>query len=796
MPGIYRLRLTVTEAGDRRGSDVLTVTDAADAPPLGVPIETMVRGGEAGEEYWIEVGGERYPLRYEQADPDVVQAVFLDRGTLELLGSESYGASAAEAQRLGSQIERYGAKALTIVSNPGPGGSGAEPASRQVSPAYGPVLGSLGVKSVPRLTAAGWSVVGVYGSGDGGSEAAGTNPGSQPGNLRGYLARDSSNLYGFVPATVAAFDTSVAGAPALQNRIDVAGQTYASQPLACPEAAGGFQLLVLYAETLQPRSAATFTTNGCGPAAAAGETLKLVEALQSLPGSGAGAQLVVLQSIGSPREANPAEIPAWTALAATVGELGGTAAVLDEARGGYALLAGVGIAEFPLTEASESLTGTAARFTGVLQQNALGAFVPMAASPAGEVPFDLAEIAHQPPQAWPASQTEGEKNALAYAAEVLDLPKPTAESSCYVPPQPDVRSEYCNEKLRGEWAAFVSQLRGAECGGGCQAEHGFSGEDWEAVKAELAGRGGAGEFAEFNAVQSTWELIRTLQAPFGAAGVNAVVDLNSLATQIEQALRPPPASRAEGNFLNIFSNILFEASYIPFTDAFSGPMLGALAAGLGIEAMYARGPEGSPLLGEFQVDAADLAVDLAKNLQAGSGELGTVGELVVSDYGKLRAVSEDPNLAGFSPRVAEGITGTVEIGSRQWIYQTVFPAAYEALNLRPGNVNGTVPATAHDYQCQWTEIAGSTPIEGYYRPFSPEPPAEYRYASPGPTLGVLAKRGAPVPHDGGKEIKAESPPASLFAPLYKPVGEGGLGMYVPWFWHQAFGFPDVKSVSC
>ena len=39
-----------------------------------------------------------------------------------------------------------------------------------------------------------------------------------------------------------------------------------------------------------------------------------------------------------------------------------------------------------------------------------------------------------------------------------------------------------------------------------------------AVRAELAGRGQAGEFFEFNAVQSTWETVRSLQSPFGFNG--------------------------------------------------------------------------------------------------------------------------------------------------------------------------------------------------------------------------------------------------------------------------------------
>jgi hypothetical protein len=39
---------------------------------------------------------------------------------------------------------------------------------------------------------------------------------------------------------------------------------------------------------------------------------------------------------------------------------------------------------------------------------------------------------------------------------------------------------------------------------------------------------------------------------------------------------------------------------------------------------------------------------------------------------------------------------------------------------------------------------------------------------------------------------------ALFEQAYKPVLEGGLGLYTPWFWRQAFGFPGprVKTLKC
>jgi hypothetical protein len=203
--------------------------------------------------------------------------------------------------------------------------------------------------------------------------------------------------------------------------------------------------------------------------------------------------------------------------------------------------------------------------TGVLQPDRLGAFVPLDVSPVGAAPSEMAAVAYQPAQPWPHSQTAGEKNALSYIAAILDLPAPSPTSSCYVPPQPDVRSEYCNEEFRGEWSGYVERIRNAKCGSKCRKEHGFSSADLENVKAELAGRGNPGEFVEVQAVQSTWELVRALQTPFGAAGVNADVDLKRLTVEIEEALKPPPASRATGIWLDIFGALLTSVSYYDST---------------------------------------------------------------------------------------------------------------------------------------------------------------------------------------------------------------------------------------
>ncbi len=800
--GTYRLRLTVTDGRGRRGSDVVTVTEIENVPPIGVPIETMAYNGaheEGDAEFGIRVGEETHWMKWGPPGLDAIQALILDRSTLEVLAAPTYRGLAADAAKLQKLIDRYGSRALVVISNPGAF------ANMEVSGAFKDVVEKLGTGYVPKLAdpadpRSGWSVIGVPGSGDGADQGAGTNPGVLSGNLRGYLARDSSGLFTFISGSTTSFDTSAPGSAAGHNTIRVGDGTYESEPLACPGAKGAFQVEVLSSETLEPATkwspSGTFTTNGCGNGPDGTEQAKMASLLNSVsPAIGDGGyKLIFVQSIGSPRNLETGG--QWNALASALARVGGTAEVAASATSGYALVGQSGIANFPLTEASRSLSGAEARITGVLQPNDLGSRVPLASSPTAATPFDLAEIAYQPAQAWPHSQTPGEQAALAHVAALLDLPKPTVASSRYVPARPDVRSEYCNERLRGAWAGYAGRIRTARCEARCQEKNGFSGADWENVRAELVGSGRPGEFSEFNAVHSTWKLVRALQAPFGASGVGAEVRLNALATQIEMAMEPPPSSEAEGSWLNMLGGLGNVASY--FTGDDLEAFVGTLSGAIGVAAEFADGPEGSPLLGRFQIDAADVAVDLGQNYRTASGQIATVGELVVSDYGKLKALATDPALSGFTSNSAEGMTGKLETGSRQWAYETLFPTAYEALNLEPGQFNNPLPDGAGAFECLGVESGDAGPTEERYMPFSPSPDAQIHDDAPAATLGVLVERGSRLPVSGGERATPRSPAASLLEPLYKPVPQGGLGLHAPWFWRQAFGFPGpgVKNVNC
>ncbi len=798
-PGTYRVRLTVTESGRfadgrparRSGTDVATVTSVADVPPVGLPIETIDYNGGNTEETadtGITIGAKTYWMGMTQGNS--IQAVILDRETLEPLYSASYPGTQANAEKLGEEVKKYGNRALVAISNPD-----LEPNS-VVNPAFVPIVKSLGapVKSIENGRA-GWSVVGIPGSKGGAYLGSGLSyndhgAGDLRGNLTGYLQEGlgGSNGFAYVPASRVTFDTDAFGSAPGQNIIRVGEASYASGALpGCGEAgkqpAGGLQLEVLLAETLTPVLAKTYTTNGCGAAEdgeAQKQMAKLLGELTLAGGITEGPKLVLVQSIGSPYDAGNG---AWNELAAQLEKLGATGSVFGEARESYAFVGGLGLEGLQLTEASQTLSGKPARITGMLEPNRLNLYLPMLSSPSGGTPYELSAIAYQPPQPWPYSQSKEEKAALAYAARKLDLEAPKVGSSCYVPPQPDVRSEFCNLTYEGSWQGFVGTLEKVPWRKG----EGFGRETWKHVRGEL--------IAEFPTVQRTWKLVELLQGAFGASGVSAEVNLKKIALEIEEAIAPPAKSETAGWWLELLANVASIVSYYNFgiEEEIVQKSTGTLSGGLFIAAQMIFGPEGSPVAEEFKLKSDDVAIELAEKYLAASNGLGLTGELLVSDYGKLEALRTS-GLLGIDSKALGKLKVALGPGSKQWSYQELLPAAYEAISLQKGEIdNNPLPKNASEYVCNY--YAGEKYFP-QYKPFEKAPEdAQLRSSAPSESLGVLVIKGSKLPnHDGNKETP-RSPTKGLLEHLFEPVTESGkgLGFLAPWFWRSTFGYPGGET---
>lgn len=788
-PGVYRVRLLVTEArriGNRMvrrsAADFATVTSVENLPPIGESIETLVANGKSGGEAdtGIRLGSRTYWLGLPKGN--AFQALILERETLEPLYAESFSDYGSGTQTLEERIKQFGSKALVVVSVPDLTGN---------SPPNLGLIGiakSLGAEVAPiRDGRPGWSVVGVPGTKGGAYLGAGSNPdaeagGDLRGNLAGYLQQTSAGTFAFNPSSRVLFDTDASsqeGEPP-QNTISVGGSKYDSQLPGCSN--GGFQVLVLLAETLKPVANRSFDTNSCGPLTNVEETKAMAAFASGLSldegTASEGPKLVFVQSIG---EALLPGTEGAGALATALEKIGATATVFATARASYALIGGVGLSRLPLVEASETLTGKAARFDGVLKPDRHGSYLPMLSSPTGTMPYPLSAIAYQPSQPWPASQSAGEKAALRYIAEdVLELEEPKPGVACYVPAsgQPDVRSEYCNLEYANKWTTYAERLKKADFVAG----HGFGAAEWEAVVKELADE-------ELETVQSVWTLVGFLKEAFGTGGETGKLSLEHIAVEVEKALAPPSHTEAFGWWLELFGNLSSTGSYFSFgvDGEYVQKLLGVLQGALFESASSLYEANGEPLLESFETHAEDLVIDFAHRYVNASEAIGRVGEMLVSDSGKLQAIRHS-GLLGISAGGWGRSIAAIERGTQLWGYQNLFPFAYEAVGLEPGGLN-PVRLHAGEYIC----VGKYGRDEISYNPFSETPAgAEYRSSEPTESLGVMVLRGSKLPDNEGAEVYPVLPSAKLLKPLIEPEA-GSIGYYAPWFWRSAFAYPSAKT---
>lgn len=293
--------------------------------------------------------------------------------------------------------------------------------------------------------------------------------------------------------------------------------------------------------------------------------------------------------------------------------------------------------------------------------------------------------------------------------------------------------------------------------------------------------------------------MRNLQGAFGASGVSAEVNLKTIALEIEEDIAPPARSEAAGWWLELLANLASTASYYSF--GVDGEIVqkatGTLSGALFIAAQMVFGPQGAPEAETFKIQTDDFAVELAERYLDASTGLGLTGELMVSDYGKLEAISRS-GLLGINKRAVGKLTQVLGPGSKQWSYQRLLPTAFEAIGLKPGEqLNNPLPATAGEYTCEY--YVGGRGLEEKYKPFHAPASAQLRTSEPSEALGLLIIKGSSLPVGGVKE-EPRSPKKELLETLFKSEAEvkGGLGLHAPWFWRSAFGYPStgMQNVQC
>jgi hypothetical protein len=478
---------------------------------------------------------------------------------------------------------------------------------------------------------------------------------------------------------------------------------------------------------------------------------------------------VLIQSVGSPRPTSRS----WGDIGSAIARLGENEQVFDQldGSGDYAFVgcsgcSGMPHASFPLTRNADgdSLTGT-------LKRNSSSTLEPRIALPTEVTSPSLEALAYQPATPWPVPASDGQRAALTWIAEQIGL----TGAACYAPPQPDVRSTYCNKGIDfGQKRQDLHDLQPPP-----EGSQGFTSDDFAAVKAELT--------QEFEWVSDVRNLIAGLKEPFGSAQARGTVDFLDIAQKIGNSLTTDGRT-TEVNGWTVMPQVLDAVAvllaFAPESEA-AVAIFELLAGGLDVALELTEQPDGEPALGEFSAKVEQLGSELLDRYKAASDGLDFVGDLLVTDYAKLRTAAladegRDPSRnwqicdrdgCGISPDdLSQGVT----VGARQWLWTHMLPAAFDLFEFAPpaGKQLGDITCVVNP---------NSIPIK-YGNPFASAPGnATYNALVTGfdstgaPQTGRVRVLGRGDFSRIAQNIRF--PSSDIADLLFRPSKQGGVGLF-------------------
>jgi hypothetical protein len=772
-PGTYRIRLTLSakapqSAGRkavptaaRRSTDTVTVTVQTNEP-YGIPLESNGPGGA------ILVDGVAQPDTTRKDNVSGISYAVIDRTTGKPAKSGQFPATADGLNQLLRMAQGYSdGKSLLVFNWTG--------ALRDYRPVLAQVVKLVGGGDLPASDQFAsnnlpGSVIGVPGApaGSGFFNHRDLPNLPDPGAMSGYLRLNGvTGRFDFVFTRFVPVDT----APASENTrtrstINVGGTNYS---LFHPPDTSGFQVV-----TLDPKSLALISNRGYDTNSADGTEREGVAGLATNLQSSADLPerpLVILQSFGAPKGASGD----WDRAGLAIQKLGGTRQVFADLnqpwaggvggdptagrRGGYALIGRTNGAA-PPAEVSYPLDGLPARLAGLLMLTRTADYEPMLVSPVrpdGRTPVneELVRIANQAPTPFPTLAPDASR-ADAQAAEDF-LGGPAVMNVCQAGQTCDVRKTYYTN-YNGAWQTIATELQNATTK--CQLPHeGFTPALCEQVRSQL--------FDEVQAGNRVRHYLgpQGLQQPFGAAGVAALANLGQISQQIQDAVKPRPES-------DTTSQVLTVISYVVRVGALAGPQAAGVASALGAVfalAGYLTKPGNSPnLIGpEVQTTAANLGVELANRYQTAGDQLDGLGRIIVSDYGKLRAIASkvdaDPNWIIGTPGAArEQLVRAAKRTISEALIPVAFPVLYDL--GRVPQLNAANWVCTYNFGARRKYLFDRNPDGG-----------QVVQRFPGNWNPVMA---AGEVHARGSQNAARilGPAGTVVDPLFAPPELGGLGM--------------------
>ncbi|MBV8980265.1 MAG: hypothetical protein JO086_05130 [Acidimicrobiia bacterium] len=883
--GTYVLRVHVSQPSRLTTADDVTVSEEdSTIPPIGSLLQTQlasVNGVALDGGPVVGPDGTRASLPSGQKGAALV---LLDRRTLEILGVYVSASMDPLLNAVNTITPQHTFGVIAVLSSPnGIGAVG--PAWEPLMSALG-VDNVAAPWAWDRNVQVGnpFSVVSVIRKlGDtevwrsNHSTAAGA--GQLPESLSGYLQLSNGGVGAnvFVPDTYLPIDTSVTST-ATSNTMNVGACSPNPPPhssctaLASPsitvcksqQPTGGFHVVVFDASTLDVAENAAFATNsGCGNE---GAELTAMRGLLGKypPSDGTNDHVVAIQSIRAPRPQSSALDAAWLQLAGLVAGLGGTAtAVADLGLGsGYSLIGSNALA-LPGTDQPSGVetSGDAprlnatARLAATLAPNHRGDLAPKTRSVGGPMGNGFSSVAYAPPTPWPVpcggaaaacptgSTTAGQLQALYYVTNVTARNfnwdtefriGPPRDGPCWQPGNPTLRVAYCDTGISAnEWDNFAGELCVNQVSGPCEPavpppDHPrFTTADWNAVVVQLSK-----EMAYVGATKRAIDQLTSI-ATFVSSGVRSKFKLQNAQNTILKELNlnqgENNASTSASTWVDLasdFTGVLWAVlgGMDPATGAVVGTVSEVLGAAGDLTDTTGQSGGGPGLTGRVDTTAQDVIVDMQHRYGMVRGEIGWLGEMVVTDWGKLANIGQ-ADIAGGADNQLNNIKDSTAIASLAWMEPIMVSAAYQPtpLNLYTDtncftvtqcatNAAKQVPYSgdANAYSCSRGYVG-----PGNYFPWNlPDGDAQYLALPPSgpPARYVLTyvpkfsvnKWVAGNPSDyysPSSESHPPTPPGSVLDGLFSKLisldrNQSGLGLFKPDFYEHTLTLGVGNTVAC
>ncbi len=604
---------------------------------------------------------------------------------------------------------------------------------------------------------AAFSVIGVPGGAAGGAylsidHGKGTGP---QGNVNGYLRVNvATDLYDVVNTESPTFDTTNASTSSGTTTITFNHYTHTSRAL--PAGQSGF-LVVAYDDGLANVRTATVETNGTRNDAVYQQIFATELSLAAGDDGHGSANTVLVRSIGHPTPVGEA----WNSAAQTIEKLGGNRLAFQNlgADSDYSLV-GSTVAGVPAIEASTAL-GNAGPISGSLARNRSMIYTPVSGGSNGGVNTELIDIATQGSQAFPAftdgasgTTAAGTAAADAYIGRALNLCAGAAEQ-----PTCSVRTEfYRNFGANFQQAATDLESHRLDYPGD---RRGFTLADYSAVRTRLGG--------ELSMVNQVRTYFAGLQKPFGEAAQAGTIDIDKLTTAVVNSIGARTDLAAASFALGLLSKIASLGSFIPAIKSVTS----GLSAAFGLGAFLSQ-PSGPPQLAtDVKTKAGELGATVRAQMLATSRSLNGTAMLVVSDYGKLTAVTDKlPTEKWRLPNDTGPALATMSLAVQQSAAEKLVPLVF------PWLIRGTPGRSAQSMTCRTEPIKGASRLDPVWEDQSANTstivPRDYLTSDgrsiPAPYWFAKAGVGAKV-----------TPPASLGTMLFDPAnserGTLGLNLY-------------------